>query len=181
MKTKQKMKKIILVLIIISTRTSLSAQTLKSYYNVSNNIVVNYIDNLNEEKSFSFIPDTLNSGDSILYKNYLDLLQKKINEQPKSYASVEYVAYKNDAFTITGDYFMPVLKLYSELSTQRKAIVDALKTKIHQVKGVNMTTLYTRFGSNLVTINGVEYPYEDFISVEFSNAIQLSIMLYNGL
>jgi hypothetical protein len=84
------------------------------------------------------------------------------------------------------------------LSVERKAIVDALKAKILAVKGVNMTELYSKLGSNLVTINDIEYPFSDFDeevetevegevvissvpSPAFVAAIQLATMIYNGI
>jgi hypothetical protein len=179
------MKKIILALLISTTVVTAQTKTIKSLCYDENGWSVTYTNEVGENKNVSIKRDSLHSdttkSDAIISAFYTELA--KI---PQAMASVSYVGYKNDAFTITGYYYFPVLKSYSDLSAPRKAIVDNLKAKILEVKGVNMTTLYTKFGSDKVTINGVEYPYSDFNedgqpSAAFVAAIQLATLLYNGL
>jgi hypothetical protein len=149
-------------------------KTIKSIYFENNNILVSYTDDIGATVVTNISDGTLTSSTNASIQSKLDAL-------PIAMAKVSYVSYKNDVFTITGVDFPPVLKDYSELSNARKLIIDDLKAKIFEVKGVNMTELYTKFGSNLVTINGTEYPYSDFISTEFANAITLANQLYNGI
>jgi hypothetical protein len=172
-KTKNNMKKLFFILSML-TVLSISAQNkfVNATIDSSGNVVANYIDNLGNLKTKNF---------PALNEEIKSLVQDSLNDLPMAMAKVMWVSYVNDEFSISGELRPLVLMKYSNLSAPRKAIVDALKAKIFEVKGVNMTTLSTKFGSNLVTINGVEYPYADFISTAFGNAITLANELYNDL
>lgn len=145
-------------------------KTINGYSKANDLVVISYANEIGNTQSL-----TINSSSiDAIVQAVLDVL-------PVALAPIDYVKYVNGTFTITGELYPPILTDYADLSTERKLIVDNLKVKIFEVKGVNMTELSTKFGSNLVAINGVEYPYSDFISTEFANAITLANQLYNGL
>jgi hypothetical protein len=137
-------------------------------------VTVNYTDEQgnNVKKQYQF-----NELENLA--SFVSNVDSKLDELPIVLADVVYVTYEEDIFSITGEKYPPVIKKYADLSADRKLIIDNLRAKILEVKGVTMTSLSTKFGSNKVTINNVEYPYSDFISTEFSNAITLAIAIYN--
>lgn len=190
------MKKLILAL-LISTSAIAQTKTIKSLCYDANGWTVTYSNEIGVSKSLLVKRDTLGADTSKL-DAVLTAISTQLNKISPALASVKWVTYKNDAFSIAGDYYEQVLANYSDLSTQRKAIIDSLKARIYEVKGVNMTTLSTKFGSEKVTINGVEYPFSDFNDIStqeidgeqvqvstpsaaFVAAIQLATLLYNGL
>ena len=116
------------------------------------------------ENNLGLVKDTLLTNVS---SNLIGVFNSKLDSMPKQLKKVDYVDYRYDIFSITvvpvnGNTFKQVTRAYSELSTGDKAIITAFKAKILESKGVNVTSFYTKFGSNAITINGVEYPYSDF-------------------
>jgi hypothetical protein len=190
------MKKIILAL-LISTSAIAQTKSIKSLCYDANGWSITYTNEVGVSKNVLIQRDSLHA-DTTKSDAIISLFNSELAKIPQAMAAVKFVAYKNDAFSISGDYYMTVLKSYSELTEPRKTIVDNLKARILEVKGVHMTTLYTKFGSEKVTINGVEYPFSDFndITTEefdgediqvsrpseaFKEAIELAVQLYNGL
>jgi hypothetical protein len=190
------MKKIILAL-LISTSAIAQTKSIKSLCYDANGWSVTYTNEVGVSKNVLIKRDSLKS-DTSKSDAIISLFNSELAKIPQAMAAVSYVAYKSDAFTISGSYYFPVLKSYSELTAPRKVIVDNLKARILEVKNVHMTTLYTKFGSEKVTINGVEYPFSDFNDIStqeiegeqvqvstpsaaFVAAIQLANLLYNGL
>jgi hypothetical protein len=178
------MKKIAILFALIVSTLSYS-QTANSYLVGSVNTVINYTDNLGAVKELTIPNNTLHGNDSVTMKNFKFIMQGRVDTVPVAMAPVDFVRYISGDFTITGLKYIPVLLNYSDLPSNRRAIIDSLYTNILRVKGVSMTSFWTKFGSNLITINGVEYPYSDFTQdaqsyAAFKKSIWLANMLYNN-
>jgi hypothetical protein len=179
------MKKIATTLAVLLITLVVSAQTVQNtYVDYNGNIIVNYKNDVDEQKTFNIPENTLNGNDSIILSAFKQILKNRIDTITKTKKEVDYVDYRYDAFSISilpinGKTFKQLTKFYSELSNADKAVIDGLKAKVYDVKGVTVTSFYTKFGSNKISINGIEYPYSDFISIEFANAIKLANKLIN--
>jgi hypothetical protein len=179
------MKKISILFAFLLSVTAYS-QTANSYLIGNVNTVINYTDNLGSVKELTIPNNSLHGSDSVAMVNFKSAIQSRIDTVTKPLAPVDYVRYISGQFTITGLKYIPVLQDYSNLPSNRRAIIDSLYTNILRIKGVSMSSFTTKFGSNLITINGIEYPYSDFTqdmqcATAFRNAIQLANNLYNGL
>jgi len=166
-----------------------------AYLNKTNNTIgIDFVNELSKNSNSTIQRNTFTEGEEAIVLAYENLIKAKMNALPRAMERPIYIKYKDEAFAISGERLPIQLKNYSDLSVERKAIVDALKAKILAVKGVNMTELYSKLGSNLVTINEVEDPFSDFNeevgidgevssvpSPAFVAAIQLATMIYNGI
>jgi hypothetical protein len=170
-----------------------------SYLNNTNNTIgVDFVNELNKKTNATLLRSGFSSEEEVIVLAYENLIKAKMNALPRAMERPTYITYEEGAFAVSGKSLKQQQKNYSKLSDSDKAIVDALILKIFEVKGVNMTELFSRLGSDLVTINGVEYPYSDFVditteevdgeevqssvpSAAFVAAIQLATQIYNGL
>lgn len=176
------MKKTYLILAILLSGCGLAFSQntfIKIYADSSGNAIVFYVNNLGEISSKNI------SG---LNAVIIGAIKDSVNAIPKAMAAVGNVTYNNQQITITGNppRYDTFVSSYSSLSSQNKAIIDSLSVNITLVKGVTMTSFYTLFGSNKITINGITYSYADFeviprVATAFQNAIILANKLYNGL
>jgi hypothetical protein len=165
------MKTKLIILSLLIGLTGFSQKELKSYTKVGNNLVVTYIDEVGVEVSTASL--------NVNTASFEQLIKDSLDAMPKSMAAVTSVTLIDNTFTITGQHYSPFVKTYSQLTAEQKAVVDALKAKYNTVTGNTLTSLVTIFGSNKVTINGVEYDYATFAGEEFTNAIVLANTLFN--
>jgi hypothetical protein len=170
------MKKIILAL-LISTSAIAQTKSIKSLCYDANGWSVTYKDEAGVGKNIYYY---LTGSDSIKADTLINVITRKVNAEAKAVGKVASVTLIDNTFTITGSVYSPFVKSYSQLTTEQKAIVDALKSKYNEVTGNTMTSLVTIFGSNKVTINGIEYDYSTFQSTEFTNAIILANTLFSN-
>lgn len=161
-------------------------------------VAIDYVNELGKNSNESFLLSDFTAEEQAVVSAYEALITAKMNTITPAMERPVYVKYKDETFAISGNNLPLALMKYSDLSAERKVTVDALKAKILAVQGVSMTELYSKLGSNLVTINGVEYPFSDFNEIvnidvdgiptptsvpspDFVAAIQLATLIYNQL
>jgi hypothetical protein len=171
------MKKIILALLISTTVVTAQTKTVQSICKDANGWSVTYKDEAGVGKNIYYY---LTGSDSIKADTLINVITRKVNAEAKAVGKVASVTLIDNTFTITGSVYSPFVKSYSQLTTEQKAIVDALKSKYNEVTGNTLTSLVTIFGSNKVTINGIEYDYATFAGAEFTNAIILANTLFSN-
>jgi hypothetical protein len=167
-------------------------------YLTSATVAIDYVNELSKNSNNTIQRNSFTEGEEAIVLAYENLIKAKMNALPRAMERPIYINYKDASFAISGERLPLQLKKYADLSVERKAIVDALILKIFEVKDVNMTELFSKLGSDFVTINGVEYPFSDFNeevetevegevvissvpSPAFVAAIQLATMIYNGI
>jgi hypothetical protein len=161
-------------------------------------VAIDYVNELSKNSNNTIQRNSFTEGEETIVLAYENLIKEKMNALPRAMERPIYITYEEGAFAVSGKSLKQQQKNYSKLSDSDKAIVDALILKIFEVKDVNMTELFSKLGSDLVTINGVEYPFSDFNeevetevdgeevqssvpSAAFVAAIQLATQIYNGL
>ena len=174
------------------------AKQLTGSYLTVTTVAIDYVNELSKNSNNTIQRNSFTEGEEAIVLAYENLIKAKMNDLPRAMERPIYITYEEGAFAVSGKSLKQQQKNYSKLSDSDKAIVDALILKIFEVKDVNMTELFSKLGSDLVTINGVEYPFSDFNeevetevdgeevqssvpSAAFVAAIQLATQIYNGL
>lgn len=140
-------------------------KTLNNSYNDIPNgrVIVNYTNEIGEQKAISIPTSTFHGTDSTRYKNYNKILQDRLDTITVAKAKIVMVIFTtnnsvtNGVFVVTGQYYPPKLMRVGQLSSPDSTLVAQFAAFVLSYTSVALTSCSMDLSTCNIYINSVLY------------------------